>query len=232
MVLEVDYEIQKNRKYTNTPNMVFYASVVFLFVYVAFASLFIGKYVIYTVYLGKALKVGSAFNEVIRPVGNLYSLFNSYRQYIYDPTVKMSKTSVMDFFMQNLIKNTEYLQHIEKFKDILSGIIDSTQYSEIESLMLDNVCPRVEYFASVEDCENFSDEVTKQGLIYLISSYQSGIMNMLRDYELTDKSMKEYINDRRLFESCSLRLTPSHHPHTPHTSPVQTHENQLQLGSI
>eukprot|EP00826_Nyctotherus_ovalis_P045137 TRINITY_DN4954_c0_g1_i5.p1 TRINITY_DN4954_c0_g1~~TRINITY_DN4954_c0_g1_i5.p1 ORF type:complete len:216 (-),score=37.63 TRINITY_DN4954_c0_g1_i5:15-662(-) len=192
--------------------MVLYAGVVFLFAYVAFASLFIGKYIIYTVYLAKALKVDSAFNEVVRPVGSLYSLFNAYRQYIYDPTVKMSKVPVIEFFVSNAMKNMEYLQHIENFKHILLGIIDSTQYNEIDSLMLNNVCPKVDYFATVEDCEKFSDGLTKQGLIYLISGYQSEIMNMLRDYELTDKSTEEYINDKRLFESCTCLLYTSPSP--------------------
>jgi hypothetical protein len=188
------------------PNILIVVIVILFFMYFVLASIFIGEYVFYTSVRSTGFGVASAFNDIIRPLGFLYTFMNGFRQYLADPSLEAYGQSAFDFLMLASEKSILYIKNIENFKSVLSGVVDPVQYSIIESRLIDNICPEVNYFASIEECESFAEGLTKQGVIVLISYYMSSMMNLLREYTDGRISKEDCLNSRELFEMCIVFL--------------------------
>ena len=170
--------------------------------YFVFISIFIGKYFIYNFARSDGFRIASAFDKIIKPTGFLYALMNSFRQYLVDPTVEMIGMKPFDLLIISLGKGTGYLNSIENVNSILSGVIDETEYNLMKLRLFNNLCFEVDYFVTIEECDNFAEGLTKQGILALISYYISSIMNLLREYENGIKTAEECLNSKELFELC------------------------------
>jgi len=111
-----------------------------------------------------------------------------------------------DYVNHCIRASIDYVKEAENFKEMLRGITDSLQYANIEDLMLGNVCSKLDYFSSTEDCENFSKGLTNQGLIVLIANYINMFKDLLRDNEIYNRGATYYINSKELFDACNVWL--------------------------
>jgi hypothetical protein len=176
-----------------------------------FSSCFIAKFIIYNMQHDKSFDVLNTFNSLIKPIDTLYTLINSFRyfflnlrQLIYDPTVEVYYSESIRYVRYSLITNANYIKDIEQLNSFLGRIIDSSQYADVELLMLGNICSRLDYFVSIEDCESFSEGLAKQGLIVLIANYINIFQDSLRDYEINNREATYYINSKALFDACNV----------------------------
>ena len=119
-----------------------------------------------------------------------------------DSNVIMNGRTTHDYLLYCLGLGLDYLKNIEHFKELLDGILDSSQYDIIKSLLFENICDKVTYFNNITVCETFARGLTQKGIVILISNYLHVMRITLKEYEELDDDDTEPLDSYRLYQCC------------------------------
>ena len=106
----------------------------------------------------------------------------------------MRNLPVHDYFLKCLNTGYHYVIKIENYDKILDGVIYEKQMDEITSLLFGNICSNIDYFTSIQACEEFDTGLTQQGLVPLIVRYLQNIRECFKEYKIS-RDYKELEND-------------------------------------
>jgi len=96
------------------------------------------------------------------------------------------------------------LNHIEQVDERMSQIVDKKQFNEIKHLMFDDICGSTNYFKTLDECHNFANGATKEGITVLISEFLSNARLVIEayEYEKDQKPTIQLLDTKELYESC------------------------------
>lgn len=114
----------------------------------------------------------------------------------------MNNKTALEQIQNCFVIGETYLQHVEDFKDIMIGIVNKPQYEDVKYMLFGDICSRVVYFATIDDCKKFSAGLIQQGLVALVMNYLINVRNLIQNYRAAESYRLAFLNSKELSELC------------------------------
>lgn len=97
--------------------------------------------------------------------------------------------------------------NFDYYKTYLEKMIDKKELDNIEYVLFYNICSKITYFKTMEECNNFSNGIANHGLSALLTALLENLRYIIEVYE-SDKSEDDAvihaINNEVLYDTCTL----------------------------
>ena len=191
---------QQKKSFKNIPQVFKYTVIFFLGVALILSTFFISEYFLFIDYRSRAFKIVPAFNDIIKVTAHLFAILNAIRQFIEDPNVIMNRMSTFDYLLYSMDEASMFIRNIERMNEKISGILDKSKYQEMKDLLFNDICGKITYFANIEDCRNFSRDLTQRGITALIANFVHTTEVIIKELSDPDNPL---LDSQELFEGCS-----------------------------
>ena len=121
---------------------------------------------------------------------------------------------VHDFILYCINIIYERMLNLEKYKELLSMMIDENQVDEIGYLITNDPCSRLSYFKDLNDCHDFSEGIIKEGLAIVLSKFVNNIRRVLENYEkekIEGGNNYHFLDSTLIDSSCNFINYLRHH---------------------
>lgn len=123
-----------------------------------------------------------------------------------DPEMITNNMTPHEFLLKYIDLMYSRISNIERLEDRMNNIVNSKEFAQIEQLMFDDICYETEYFKSIEECHNFANGATKEGLTVLISTFLTEMRLIMEkfEFEKNDTPLITLLEMPYFYESCNF----------------------------
>ena len=103
---------------------------------------------------------------------------------MYDPKTVLNNMSAHDFLLYYIDVSYDRLKDLELLHQRLNGIVEGSEFTLINEVLFEDVCPWTTYFSSIDECHDYAHGVTKEGLLALISEFLINMKLSVENHEM------------------------------------------------
>ena len=101
----------------------------------------------------------------------------------------------------------------DSYKETLGQMVDKTELKNIGEILFGDICHRVTYFNTIEECNNFDNGITSHGLSMLQTTLLENVRQAIELYEKEKANGTANIyavNYEIIYDSCIFAIYNSH----------------------